>query len=63
MLAMERLKADGRVDAEADCRAEYLDLVCSALRDPSGGPAYATQRLKSVRAVKLRAMQRRNLVN
>jgi phosphohistidine swiveling domain-containing protein len=35
--AMERLKAAGRVDAEADSRAEYLDLVCSALRDLSGG--------------------------
>ena len=36
--AMERLKAAGRVDGEADSRAECVDLVCSALRDPSGGP-------------------------
>ena len=35
--AMERLKAAGRVGAEADSRAESLDVVCSALRDLSGG--------------------------
>ncbi len=37
-LAMERLKTTGRVDAEAENRIEYLELVCSALRDPAGGP-------------------------
>ena len=40
-LAMERLKANGRVDAEAASRTEYLELVCSALRDPTGGPVSA----------------------
>ncbi|MHB8901116.1 MAG: PEP/pyruvate-binding domain-containing protein [Thermoguttaceae bacterium] len=37
-LAMERLKGAGRVDADAETRAEHLDLVCSALRDFSQGP-------------------------
>ena len=46
-LAMERLKAAGRVDAETESRTEYLDLICSALRDPTGGPVVLPETEKS----------------
>jgi pyruvate,water dikinase len=37
-LAMERLTTTGQVAAKAEIRTDCLDLVCSALRDPTGGP-------------------------